>query len=117
MKVSNQLHYLMVLSPGICSYQPFDRRLGVPQSRSERCEVEKNFFHLQGIELQPSRLYLVVIPTELSRILHFVYRSVLKSLALNLVLHSSVVMAERLLEHTLILPFKLIGAVSNAQVF
>jgi hypothetical protein len=63
MGVSGQLHFLTALLP-----VPLDRRLGGPQTRSGSCGVEKKILPLPGTEPQPSSLYPVTIPTELSRL-------------------------------------------------
>jgi hypothetical protein len=69
MEVSGQLHASAALPP---EKEPLDRRLGGPQSRSERCGEEKNPHPPPEIKPsdpdRPARS-LVAIPTELSRFL------------------------------------------------
>jgi hypothetical protein len=52
--VTGQLHAPAALHPGKSPRYLFDRRLGGPRSRSERCGVEKNLLPLPGIEPRPS---------------------------------------------------------------
>jgi hypothetical protein len=47
-----------------------DRRLGGPQSRSGRCEVERNHLPLPGIEPRPSSPNPIAVATELSRLMN-----------------------------------------------
>jgi hypothetical protein len=50
MEVSGQLHDLALYPQGKSPWYPLDRRLGGPQSRSERGEEEKNSQPLAGLE-------------------------------------------------------------------
>jgi hypothetical protein len=50
MVVSGQIHSPAALPPGKSPSYPLDRRLGGPQSRSERDGEEKNSQPLPGIE-------------------------------------------------------------------
>jgi hypothetical protein len=54
MEVSGQLHAPAALLSGRDPWYTFDRRLGGPQSRSGRCELEENLLPLPGIEPGPS---------------------------------------------------------------
>jgi hypothetical protein len=49
MELSGQLHALAALTPGKQSQYPLARRLGGPQSRSERYRPYKHFLPLPGI--------------------------------------------------------------------
>jgi hypothetical protein len=60
------------------------RRLGGPQSQSQRCRGGKNNSPLPEIEPCPSRSYLVSIPTELSRLLLSLIDYISKPRMLNL---------------------------------
>jgi hypothetical protein len=69
---------------GIALPFPLHRRLDGPQSRSERCGVEKNLLPLPGIEPQRPSSYPDAIPTELSRLLiSHVYSNVYKYVKLE----------------------------------
>jgi hypothetical protein len=58
-------------TPRLLYYRfPLTRRLGGPQSRLGHCGVEKNHLQLPKIEPQQFNQQLVVILTELSRLLH-----------------------------------------------
>jgi hypothetical protein len=50
----SQLHAPNALHPGKNTQYPWDRKLGGPQSRSERRGVDENLSPLPGIEPQPS---------------------------------------------------------------
>jgi hypothetical protein len=54
MEVPGQLHALAGFSPEEKKRHIFDRRLGGPQSRSERCGEEKTRLPLPGIEIRPA---------------------------------------------------------------
>jgi hypothetical protein len=60
-EVSGQFHTHAALPRGNSSRYPLDRRLCGPQSRSERCGVEKDLLPLPGTEPRPSGPHTVAI--------------------------------------------------------
>jgi hypothetical protein len=60
---------LLLYPQGKSPYYPLDRRLGAPQSRSERGGEEKNSQSLPGPELQIIQPVVQRYTTELSRLL------------------------------------------------